>query len=154
MKTLLNKLLEDHNMQAKIPLPIVLFDFAVMHLIRIGRILKMPTKGHALIIGLQGTGRQSLSKFAAFLSDHSVFEIEFGPGSAFEQWREGLKNTLVKTGQDGRSAVLMIPDSKLTTGNFILGDLNNLLNSDSVPNLFPADDWMQIEEQLRAVAKR
>jgi dynein heavy chain len=23
-----------------------------------------------------------------------------------------------------------------------------------VPNLFPADDWMQIEERLRAVAKR
>ena len=47
-----------------------------------------------------------------------------------------------------------MPDSKLQVGNFILGDLNNLLNSDAVPNLFPADDWMQIEERLRAVAKR
>lgn len=50
--------------------------------------------------------------------------------------------------------MLLVADSKLQAGSFILGDLNNLLNSDTVPNLFPADDWMQIEERLRAVAKR
>jgi hypothetical protein len=35
-----------------------------------------------------------------------------------------------------------------------LEDLNNLLNSDSIPNLFAADDWLNIEERLRVVAKR
>jgi len=81
-------------------------------------------------------------------------EIEFGPGSPLEQWREGLKSVLVSTGQEGRSCALLVPDSRLQGGSFMLGDLNNLLNSDTVPNLFPADDWMQIEERLRAVAKR
>ena len=37
----------------------------------------MPSKGHALVVGLQGTGRQSLSKLATSLCDHSVVEIEF-----------------------------------------------------------------------------
>lgn len=33
-------------------------------------------------------------------------------------------------------------------------DLNNLLNSDSIPNLYAADDWLNIEEVLRTKAKR
>lgn len=57
-------------------------------------------------------------------------------------------------GQDGRACTLLISDTKLQAGSFLLEDLNNLLNSDCVPNLFAADDWMQIEERLRAVAKR
>lgn len=70
LKEKLERMLEDHNSMAKVPLAIVIFDFAMTHLLRIGRILKMPTKGHALVIGLQGTGRQSLSKLASSLSDH------------------------------------------------------------------------------------
>lgn len=70
LKDKLDRMLDEHNAIAKVPISIVLFDFAIMHLLRIGRILKMSTKGHALIIGLQGTGRQSLSKLAASLCDH------------------------------------------------------------------------------------
>jgi dynein heavy chain len=38
----LTKLLEDFNCNTKKPLPIVLFDYAMVHLLRICRILKMP----------------------------------------------------------------------------------------------------------------
>jgi len=48
----LQNMLEDHNALARVPIAIVLFEQAVLHLLRIGRILRMPSKGHALIVGL------------------------------------------------------------------------------------------------------
>jgi dynein heavy chain len=36
----------------------------------------------------------------------------------------------------------------------MLDDINNLLNSGSVPNLFPVEERLQIQERLRALAKR
>jgi hypothetical protein len=48
------------------------------------------------------------------LCDHQVEEIQMNRGaSAEEQWREGIKSTLVRAGQDGRPVTLLISDSKL-----------------------------------------
>jgi dynein heavy chain len=49
--------------------------------------------------------------------------------------------------------VLLLPEGKIK-GSYMLDDINNLLNSGDVPNLFPADDRMQIQERLRMVAKK
>ena len=138
----LRKVLEDYNSYAKRPLSIVLFDYAVVHLLRICRVLKMP-HGHAFLIGMEGTGRQSVSRLAASLCDQSMVDIGTAQNYTEEQWREDLRKTLVGAGQDGKYCVLLLPDSKIK-GSYMLDDINNLLNSGDVPNLFPADDRMQI----------
>ena len=148
----LTKLLEDYNGAVKKPLPIVLFDYAVVHLLRICRVLKMP-QGHAFLIGLGGTGRSSLSRLATSLCDHSLVELEASRGYSEEQWRDDLRAALLKAGRDGSSCVLILPDAQIK-GGFMLDDINNLLNSGGVPNLFPIDERMQIQERVRVAAKR
>lgn len=71
----MNEFLEDFNRLSKKPMNLVLFDFAIMHVLRICRILRM-ANGNAFLIGVGGSGRQSLSKLATFICDYITVEIE------------------------------------------------------------------------------
>lgn len=48
--------LEDYNQNNKRPMNLVLFEFAVGHIMNICRILRLQS-GHGLLIGLGGSGR-------------------------------------------------------------------------------------------------
>jgi dynein heavy chain len=71
----LEQVLEDYNAGSRRPMALVLFDFAVDHVLRIARLLKLQG-AHALLVGLGGSGRQSLTYLAAHLREQPVHTIE------------------------------------------------------------------------------
>ena len=80
---------------------LVLFDDALEHLTRIHRVVRM-NQGHALLVGIGGSGRQSLARLAAFAAGCEVFEITLSRGYGEEEFREDLKTLYRKLGIENK----------------------------------------------------
>lgn len=64
------EILEEYN-ESNTRMNLVLFDDALEHLTRVHRIIRMDG-GHALLVGLGGSGKQSLARLAAFTAGYEV----------------------------------------------------------------------------------
>ena len=53
----------------------VMFMDAISHVARITRVLRQP-KGNMLLLGVGGSGRQSLSRLSTFMAECKIFSIE------------------------------------------------------------------------------
>lgn len=73
LKQVLSEKLVEYS-QTYVELPLVLFDNAMEHVARISRIIDQPG-GNALLVGVGGSGKQSLSRLASFICKMDVFQI-------------------------------------------------------------------------------
>ncbi|CAH8821196.1 unnamed protein product, partial [Trichobilharzia szidati] len=71
-------------------LGVVLFNDALEHLSAMHRILRLDG-GHALLIGISGSGKKCLARLAAFIAKIKPFEIILRRGYHEGEFREDLK---------------------------------------------------------------
>jgi len=67
--------LDEYNMSNSSKMNLVLFDDALEHILRIGRVLKQP-RGHIMLIGVGGSGKQSLIKLCTYMRAMNYKSIE------------------------------------------------------------------------------
>lgn len=65
---------------------LVMFLDACEHIARIARIIRQP-QGNALVLGVGGSGRQSLSRMATYLTGYKLFQIEVVKNYTMKSWR-------------------------------------------------------------------
>ena len=80
---------------------LVLFDNALEHATRVHRVIRLD-QGHALLVGVGGSGRQSLARLAAYAAGCEVFEITLSRGYGEEEFREDLKQLYHKLGMENK----------------------------------------------------
>ncbi|KAG1667277.1 hypothetical protein FOA52_012566 [Chlamydomonas sp. UWO 241] len=150
--SVIEEYLSDYNAQNKSRMDLVLFLYAAEHICRISRIIKQPY-GNALLVGVGGSGRQSLSRIATFMAEFALFSIEITKSYTTVEWREDLRRVLKQAGAKAQPTVFLFSDTQLKDESF-LEDINNILNTGEVPSLFPKDELVIIMEAVTPRAKR
>jgi dynein heavy chain, axonemal len=145
----LNKILVDaldNYNELNAAMNLVLFEDAMMHICRINRIFESP-RGNALLIGVGGSGKQSLSRLAASISSLEVFQVQLRKGYSIADLKLDISNLYIKAGQKGVGVVFLMTDSQVADEKFLVL-INDLLASGEIPGLF-ADE--QIDELINNI---
>ncbi|CAG5122025.1 unnamed protein product [Candidula unifasciata] len=121
---------------------LVLFEDAMAHICRINRILESP-RGNALLIGVGGSGKQSLSRMAAFISGLDVFQITLTKQYGITELKMDLNGLYKKTGHKGLGVVFLMSDAQVASEMFLVL-INDLLASGEIPGLFGEDEVEEI----------
>ncbi|XRB20985.1 dynein heavy chain [Pseudoscourfieldia marina] len=151
MHNILLAYLEDYNASATNQMNLVFFADAMEHLVRLCRILRQP-RGNAMLVGVGGSGKQSMTRFACFMAEYKCFSIELTRSYGMTEFREDLKNPYKMAGIDGDNCCFLFTDSQIMSETQ-LEDINNMLNSGEVPGMYGNDDKEKIIADIRPYAQ-
>ena len=140
--SLLGDALDEYNVSFPTRMNLVFFSDAVRHIARMSRILRQP-RGNAMLVGVGGSGKQSTTRMAAFIGQMPCLSIEISRGYGLKDFREDIKVFMIKTGVEGENVAFLFTDTQVVEES-MLEDVNSILNSGEIPNLFPQDELDKI----------
>nr|P39057.1 RecName: Full=Dynein beta chain, ciliary [Heliocidaris crassispina]BAA00827.1 dynein beta-heavy chain [Heliocidaris crassispina] len=130
---------------------LVLFEDAMQHVCRINRILESP-RGNALLVGVGGSGKQSLARLASYISSLEVFQITLRKGYGIPDLKLDLATVCMKAGLKNIGTVFLMTDAQVSDEKFLVL-INDLLASGEIPDLFADDEVENIIGGVRNEVK-
>ncbi|KAM9425745.1 dynein axonemal heavy chain 2 [Pholidichthys leucotaenia] len=153
LKKFMETQIEDYNLTpGTVPMNLVLFRDAIEHIARIIRVISQ-LRGNMLLVGIGGSGRQSLSKIAAFICGYEVFQVELTKQYHKQEFREDIKKLYRLAGVDNKPIVFLFNDTQIVEESFV-EDINNILSSGEVPNLYKQDEFVEVCNALSESARK
>ncbi|XP_022909837.1 dynein beta chain, ciliary-like [Onthophagus taurus] len=151
---LLSKLLNDalggyNDLVAAMNL--VLFEDAMNHVCRINRIMEAP-RGNGLMVGVGGSGKQSLTRLSSFISSLEVFQIQLKKGYAMADMKADIAQIYNKAILKNISTVFLMTDAQVPEEKFLV-IVNDMLASGEVPDLLADDEMENIINAVRGLVK-
>ena len=145
VRKIFGEVLELYNTEKK-AMTLVLFEQALEHLCRVHRIIRFP-RGNSLLVGVGGSGKQSLTQLAAYCAGYKLFQITLSRGYGEEQFKNDLKELykMLGTGE----VVFMFTDAHVLEEGF-LEFINNMLTTGMVPALYEQDEKDALCNTVRA----
>ena len=131
---------------------LVLFDDAMKHICKITRII-FPPSGHALLVGVGGSGKQSLAKLASFIMGYSTFSITISSTYSMNDLRTDLQALYQKTGIKDEGILFLFTEGQITNERFLVY-INDLLSSGEIAELYTSDEKELIINNVRPKVKQ
>jgi dynein heavy chain len=151
LSKILTKQLQLYNEQFAV-MNLVLFNQAMEHVSRISRIIDNP-RGNALLVGVGGSGKQSLTRLASFIGGYEVFQIKLTSSYGIADFKEDLRALYMKTGVKQVAVTFLFTDQQIFNENALIF-LNDILSLGYPPGLFAEEDKDTIINGVRNAAKQ
>eukprot|EP00741_Cyanophora_paradoxa_P005992 tig00000955_g5810.t1 len=151
LRKVLEEKLNEYN-EANAVMNLVLFEQAMEHICRITRIIQSP-RGNALLVGVGGSGKQSLGRLASFICGYETFQISVTQTYGVTEFKADLTQLYIKTGVKGFGMCFLMTDGQIVDERFMVY-INDLLSSGYIPDLFPPEERDNIANQVRSEVKQ
>lgn len=145
LQKLLNEAMQSYNDLVG-AMNLVLFMDAMEHVCRINRILELP-RGNALLVGVGGSGKQSLSRLSAFLSSLEPFQVQLKPSYGIMDLKADMASLYLKAGLKNMGIMFLMTDSQVADERFLV-IINDMLASGQIPELFADDEIESIIQNI------
>ena len=138
--------------EEEVDVPLVLYDDALDHILRIDRVFRQP-QGHVILIGVSGSGKTTLSRFVAWMNGLKTYQIRVHGKYSSEDFDDDLRDVLRRCGTKDEKICFIMDESNVLDSAF-LERMNTLLANAEVPGLFEGDDYSSLMTACKEGAQR
>lgn len=96
-----------------------------------------------LLVGIGGSGRQSVSRIAAYMCELTTFQIAVTKQYRVMEFREDLKKLYSMAGVENKPTSFLFNDTQVAEEQF-LEIVNNMLSTGEVANLYKSDEMEEV----------
>ena len=131
---------------------LVFFRDCLIHIVRVSRIIRTP-QGNALLVGVGGSGKQSVTRLATSIARYNIFQIQLSRSYNANNLLEDIKALYMTAGVKGKGVTFVLTDNEIKQEGF-LEYINNLLATGEIGGLFQRDEIDSICSDLIPVMKK
>lgn len=106
-----------------------------------------------LLIGISGSGRSTLTQFAAWMNGISVFKPSMHKSYSIADFDDDLRHVLRRSGCKGEKICFIVDEGNVVDTSF-LERMNTLLANSEVPGLFEGDELTSLLASCKEAAIR
>lgn len=150
LKETLAQKLEGYN-ESNAVMNLELFGAAMEHVCRVARILEAP-RGNALLVGVGGSGKQSLAKLASSICGYDIFQIAVTQSYGMGDMKNDIMELYTKAGVKQSQISFILTDTQIVNDQWLVF-INDFLSTGYIPDLYSNEEMDGVINGIRNLAK-